>query len=156
MADVKTVKSQFSIAGLVAPLGLALSVIAGGGVYAVLHRADLRMESPDSSVTLTIAIVVIVLAAIVIFLLVKYVNRVTVNQDGIFYTNVITRREKHYRFSEFKGYVISAQQSKGSVYQVLYPVLRRGGFTGGISSAYYVNYEELKAALPLKDLKGKE
>ncbi len=155
MADVKTVTSRFSIAGFIAPLVLALSAIAGGSVYALLHRADLDRQSPNFSVVVTITVVVIVLVVIVTFLLLKYINRVTVNSDGIFYKNVITGREKHYRFSEFKGYIISAQQSKGSVYEVLYPVLRSGGFTGGISSAYYVNYNELKSALPLKDISGK-
>ena len=142
-------KSRFSFAGLVVPFTMAFVFIMAGMLYLWIASSDVSSGSSNFSLYITACIVMPIMIAGLLFGILRYVNRVEIDDAGITYTNVLSRRVERYLFSELDGYTIRTMHSKGVEYNILYPV-KKGKKLKGISSVYYSNYEELKAALPQK------
>ena len=146
-----TIKSRFSLVGLVVPFTMIIMFICGGGGYVLWNRADFHRESHNYYVYITILCLIPVMLFVMIHGLTGYVNRIEIGDGFIRYTNVLTGKTVQYSFGELEGIVTQKMRSKGGDYDVLY-LVRQGVYLGGISSIYYANYDELKDALKIPDL----
>ncbi len=147
-----TVKSRFNYTTVGGPFFLALAFIAITVYYLTAGLSPDRGGSGDTTLHLALVIFNLVLVVAIIAGFVKYAYFIEINDESLIYKNLLTRKESRYRLSELDGYITRKRMSRTVVTEFLVPV-KGGARLKAISSYYYANYNELKKALRIPQLK---
>jgi len=142
------------MSGLVLPFAMFAVFITGCACYLWFAGSDFNSGSGNFPLYIVISVMIPSMTAVLLYGVLRYINRVKIDDISIAYINVLSRREERYLLAELDGYTMTTGRSKGAEYQFLYPV-KNGKKLKGISSIYYSNFEELKSALRISEI-GKQ